>query len=159
MTNEQKQDFTLRISQANRSGLVLIKFEILFAYFDDICSAFEKDDREEVKTAVRHADAVLKSFQETLDFKYELAAQLYALYDFHRRQLAQIMIRRSLTPLEESRKMLEQTYEAFKKPASQDKSPVLMQNAQQVYAGYTYGKNKLNESYDFESSASRGFLV
>ncbi len=159
MTNEQKQDFTLRITQANRSGLVLIKFEILFVYFDDIHEAFQEDNREKLKAAIRHADAVLKSFQETLDFKYELSAQLYALYDFHRRQLAKIMIKRSLAPLEETRKMLRQTYEAFQKAASQDTSPVLMQNAQQVYAGYTYGKNKLNECYDLKSSISRGFLV
>ncbi len=31
MTKTQIQEFTRRITQANRSGLTLIKFEILFA--------------------------------------------------------------------------------------------------------------------------------
>lgn len=157
MTNERRQEFTRRITQANRSGLVLIKFEMLFEYFDDICRAFQEDDKQELTNGVHHADAVLKSFQETLDFKYEMSAQLFSLYDFHRRQLAKVLMKNSLEELEQSRKMLQQTYEAFKEAAKQDMSKPLMQNAQQVYAGYTYGKNDLNESYDIGSS--RGFLA
>ena len=77
MTNERIQEFTRRITQANRSGLTLIKFEILFAYFDDICKAFEEHDREGISKAVHLADEVLKSFQETLDFSYEISPRLY----------------------------------------------------------------------------------
>lgn len=157
MTKEQKQNFTRRITQANRSGLVLIKFEMLFVYMDDICTAFENDDQQALTNAVHYADAVLKSFQETLDFQYEIAGQLCALYDFHRRQLAKILMRHSLEELEQSRQMLQQLYEAFTASAQQDTSRPLMQNAQQVYAGYTYGKNDLNETYDIQSS--RGFLA
>lgn len=157
MTKEQKQDFTRRITQANRSGLVLIKFEMLFVYLDDVCTAFQKDDQQSMTNGIHYADAILKSFQETLDFSYEIAGRLYALYDFHRRQLAKALMRHSLKELEQSRKMLQQLYEAFAESAKQDTSGPLMQNAQQVYAGYTYGKNDLNESYDIQ--ASRGFLA
>lgn len=157
MTKEQKLEFTRKVTQANRSGLVLIKFEILFAYFDDIRAAFEKGDFENMTGSVRHADAVLKSFEQTLDFSYEISPRLYALYDFHRRQLAKVLMRHSLKELDQSRKMLESVYLAFAEAAKQDASKPLMQNAQQVYAGYTYGKNSLNESYDM--GTSRGFLA
>lgn len=157
MTKEQKQDFTRRITQANRSGLVLIKFEMLFVYMDDMETAFHADDQQLLTNNVRYADAILKSFQETLDFKYEIAGQLYALYDFHRRQLARVLMRHSLAELAQSRNMLQQSYKAFLASSEQDRSGPLMQNAQQVYAGYTYGKNDLNESYDIQSS--RGFLA
>lgn len=157
MTNERKQEFTRKIAQANRSGLVLVKFEMLFAYFDDICEAFQDNDTQRMKIAVRQADAVLKSFQETLDFNYEISPRLYALYDFHRRQLAKVLMRHSLEELEQSRNMLQQTYKSFQEAAKQDASKPLMQNTQQVYAGYTYGKNDLNESYDM--GTSRGFLA
>ena len=142
MTKEQKQDFTRRITQANRSGLVLIKFEMLFVYMDDMETAFHADDQQ---------------LLTTLDFKYEIAGQLYALYDFHRRQLARVLMRHSLAELAQSRNMLQQLYKAFLASSDQDRSGPLMQNAQQVYAGYTYGKNDLNESYDIQSS--RGFLA
>lgn len=157
MTKEQKQDFTRRITQANRSGLVLIKYEMLFVYIEDIQKAFQKKDQRELTNYVHYADAILKSFQETLDFQYELAGQLFALYDFHRRQLAKVLVRHSLKELEESTKMLQQMYQAFAASAKQDTSQPLMQNAQQVYAGYTYGKNHLNESCEIQSS--RGYFA
>ena len=118
MTKERKQEFTRRITQSNRSGLVLIKYEILFAYMDDIRTAYEENNREDLINGVRHADGVLKSFQETLDFSYEISGRLYAIYDFHRRQLAKVLIK---------------------------------------YAGYTYGKSDINESYD--TGSKRGFLA
>lgn len=157
MTNEQKQEFTRRITQANRSGLVLIKFEILFVYLDDAMQAHSDEDMEQFRLAIRHADAVLKSFEETLDFNYDLSAQLYALYDFHRRQIAKSLIRNSVEELQSSRSLLSQIYQAFQEAAKQDQSPPLMSNTQQVYAGYTYGKNDVNESY--QQDQSRGFLA
>lgn len=157
MTKERIQEFTRRITQANRSGLTLIKFEILFAYFNDICKAFEEHDKQGVSKAVHHADEVLKSFQETLDFHYEISPRLFALYDFHRRQLSKVLIRDSLDDLLQSKKMLQKTYEAFAEAAKQDTSAPLMRNAQQVYAGYTYGRNDINESLDVHSQ--RGFLA
>ena len=66
-------------------------------------------------------------------------------------------MRHSLAELAQSRNMLQQLYKAFLASSEQDRSGPLMQNAQQVYAGYTYGKNDLNESYDIQSS--RGFLA
>ena len=157
MTNEQKQDFTRRITQANRGELVVIKYEILFAYFQDAKDAYGADDRELFKQAVRQASVVLESFEETLDFKYEISSSLYAVYDFHCRQLSKAILHYSLKEVEEAEKMLRQLYEAFKEVAKTDDSKPLMQNAQQVYAGYTYGKNDINETYD--TQASRGFLA
>ena len=63
MTKEQKQDFTRRITHANRSELVLIKFEMLFVYIDDIYEDFQKEDQQQLTNHIRYADAILKSFQ------------------------------------------------------------------------------------------------
>lgn len=157
MTKEQKQEFTRRITQANRSGLVLIKFEMLFAYFDDIQAAYHADDKEAFVHGVHCADAIIKSFQETLDFNYEISPRLYSVYDYHRRQLAKVLMKHSIEELAQSREMLQKTYGAFQGAAKQDVSKPLMRNVQNVYAGYTYGKNDLNVSYDMGSS--RGFLA
>ena len=158
MTSEQKRDFTRRVANANRSGLMLIKFEILFVYMEDACAAFAADDSEGFKAAVRSADNVLKSFEETLDFTYEMSGRLYALYDFHRRQLAKALMRHSTEEIEESRRLLKQMYETFSEVAKQDQSAPLMRHAQQVYAGMTYGKGDLNENIDI-TEPSRGFLA
>lgn len=157
MTNEKKQEFTRRITQANRSELVLIKFEILFTYLDDARKGHTEGDYNGFKQAVHYADDVLRSFEQTLNFEYELSGSLYSIYDFHRRQLSKAILHNSTEELVQSREMLEQIYTAFQTVAKTDHSKPLMQNVQQVYAGYTYGKDDLNESYDTDSS--RGFLV
>ena len=157
MTDEQKKDFTRRISQANRSELVIIKYEILFTYLQDARTAHNTDNHEQFKQAVRQASLVLKSFEDTLDFKYEISTQLYAVYDYHCRQFSKAILHDSMQEIEQAEEMLKQLYEAFKEAAKTDSSAPLMQNAQQVYAGYTYGKNDINETYDTQTS--RGFLA
>ena len=76
MTSEQKRDFTRRVTNANRSGLMLIKFEILFVYMEDACAAFAADDSEGFKAAVRSADNVLKSFDGFMHYMIFTAGSL-----------------------------------------------------------------------------------
>ena len=53
----------------------------------------------------------------------------------------------------------EKLYDAFAQIAAEDTCEPVMQHAQAVYAGYTYGKNSLNEELFVDSGQSRGFLV
>ena len=41
MKKEQIVDFTRRISQANRSGLVVVMYDIFFTYLDDARAAYD----------------------------------------------------------------------------------------------------------------------
>ena len=45
MTKEMKQQFTLKITRANKSQLVVILYEMLLTYLDEAQSAHEKNDR------------------------------------------------------------------------------------------------------------------
>ena len=49
MRDEQKKEFTARIVNANRSNLVVIKYEMIFAYMDDARMDFEEGNWEQVK--------------------------------------------------------------------------------------------------------------
>ena len=44
MKKEQIVDFTRRISQANRSGLVVVMYDIFFTYLDDARAAYDAAD-------------------------------------------------------------------------------------------------------------------
>ena len=46
---------------------------------------------------------------------------------------------------------------AFQKVADQDHSQAVMQNAQPIYAGLTYGRTSLNENIGVDVSVNRGF--
>ena len=44
MTQEQKQEFTRRISQENHTGLILVLCDIFHTYGNDAIAAYEADD-------------------------------------------------------------------------------------------------------------------
>ena len=159
MTDEKKKEFTRRLSQCNASEMIVIQYDIFYAYLDDALAAFELGG-EPFKQAIRHADAVLARLQDSLDFKYDLAKQLYPLYNYSRRQLALAMATHKKKPLSNAKNVMDKLYDAFSRIAAEDDSPAMMQNAQTVVAGYTYGRHALNEaSFNADQTRSRGFLA
>lgn len=158
MTDEKKKEFTRRLTQCNASEMIVIQYDIFYAYLDDALETFELGG-EPFRTAIRHADAVLLRLQESLNFKYELAKELYPLYNYSRRQLALALATHKKKPLSNARNVMNKLYDAFSQIAADDDSPPMMQNAETVYAGYTYGKHALNEAAYDGSQSSRGFLA
>ena len=158
MTKEQIQQFTLRITQSNRSGIIVVMFEALEVYLKEIGE--NKDNYEAFKTSVRNAQNVIYGLSDALDFKYEISQGLYEIYDFLIRALEMVIIKKDTTEFPRLLKIVTSMRETFEKVHEQDESPVLMQNTQQVYAGLTYGRDSLNEtSGSNEGSGGRGYLV
>ena len=156
MTDEKKKEFTRRLSQCNSSEMIVIQYDIFFTYLDDAEAAFEKGGAPS-KQGIRHADAVLERLQDSLNFKYELAGQLYPLYNYSRRQLALAQATHKKKPVSNARNVMKKLYDAFAKIAAEDRSEPVMHNTQAVYAGYTYGRNALNEATIDTSRQNRGF--
>lgn len=158
MKKEQTLEFTRRISQANRSGLVVVMYDIFFAYLKDAREAYEGEDPEAYKNALRGGQRVTEELMSALDFSYGLAGELYRIYVFCRDALAQAMYKRDLAGVDTAERLMRRLYDAFEQVAAQDTSEPLMKNTQHVYAGYTYGRDDLVETYD-DTNRSRGFLA
>lgn len=73
MKNELKQDFTRRLSQCNAGEMIVIIYDILFAYLDDVKGAYEEDSHEQMKVAIRRAQNVLDELIHSLNFAYPLS--------------------------------------------------------------------------------------
>ena len=131
MKNELKQELTRRLCACNNGGLVLVMYDIYFGFSDDVKNALVSEDREALRKGVSDVQAALDELMGALDFKYPLAGQLYPLYSYCKR--------------------------LFSTAAADDKSAPLMDNAQKVYAGMTYGRGRLTES--FINDDNRGFLA
>lgn len=158
MKKEQIQDFTRRISQANRSELTLVTYDMFFAYTNEAKAAFAEDDWQACREAIRGAIRCVQELLDTLDFSYDLAQELYPLYRYSRDSLSETMYKKRLDGLDHAELVMGKLRAAFAEVARQDDSQPLMSNAQQVYAGYTYGKGDVVESYQTPDQ-SRGFLV
>ena len=54
MTNEKKQEFTLRVSQANKTEMLVIIYDIFLEYLEDAKKAKEKDDKDAILLAIKN---------------------------------------------------------------------------------------------------------
>lgn len=158
MDNATKQEFTRRITQSNRGQMIVVMYDICFSYLQEAREVYADGQMKAYKDAVKNADRVIARLQDTLDFKYELAGELYPLYTFCRKELMKSVYQQKTDGIENADKVLHNLYRGFVEAAAQDDSEPLMHNTQQVYAGMTYGKETINENYR-EPDTSRGFFA
>ena len=156
MTKECKQQFTLRITQANKTEMIVILYEMVLAYLSDAEEALGKGEIEAYRGALRRTRGCMEELLASLNLEYDLAGRLLSLYLYCNRELIKADIRRTAEPLAHVRMVIGKLLDAYRELAGQDTSGPVMQNSQAVYAGLTYGKNKLSEDVT-EESANRGF--
>lgn len=152
MQDTLKKDFTLRVTQANRTQLTVIIYEICLSYLDEAMTGENAADH------IAKARKCIDELKRSLNFEYELAGQLLHLYIYVNKLLARAAVSGRTEPLAEARGIVTKLHDAFVKVSEEDTSKPLTHNAQEVYAGYTYGKNDINVNISGNTS-ERGFLV
>ena len=155
MTKECKQQFTLRITQANSTQLVVILYEMLLQYLADGEQAAEDGQFLE---AVHKARGCINELLNSLRREYSPAAELSRLYLYCIRRLAQCEVKRDRSGLGEVRKVIAPLCDAYRQIQDQNTSGPVMNNSQTVYAGLTYGRNQLTENMA-DQGMNRGMLV
>lgn len=158
MTKEKKQEFTLRITQANKTGLIVILYDMTLAFLEEAKEAFDEGNIQEYKKGLEKAEGCLDELINSLHLEYEIALTLHSLYYFYKRQLATARIQEKKELMEPVANMIKELKQSYEKIASQDTSAPLMENAQAVYAGLTYGKGSLNVNLA-DQGTNRGFRI
>ncbi len=158
MTTELKQEYTLRITQANKTQLITILYELVLLYTDEAKEALEADKRMEYKAAIRKIRSCMDELTASLNFDYELAHNLLQLYLYINSELVKASTHYDKDNLEHVRMIIGQLHKAYAQIEGQDRSAPVMANTQTVYAGLTYGRNNLTENLA-DSAANRGFCV
>lgn len=156
MTDEKKKEFSRKISQASKTQLIVIMYEIVLAYTKEAeeevqkSGNWENKNREVYLFALKKARDFVNELASALDMRFPVSYQLINLYNYIRRCLIQAETRRDkeecLKKLSEVEKTIEKLHGAFSEVAKKDQSGSVIQNSQKVYAGLTYGPgSKLNE--------------
>lgn len=158
MTRELKQEFTLRITQANKTQLITILYEMVLLYIDEAEEALTVENKTEFRSAIRKIRGCMNELTESLHLEYELAQNLLQLYLYVNRELVQASSHFAKENLEHVRLVIGELQKAYQKIEDQDRSGPVMGNTQTVYAGLTYGRNTLTENIA-DPSANRGFCV
>lgn len=158
MTKELKQEYTLRITQANKTQLITILYEMALLYVDEAEEALTAGNRTELKNAVRRIQGCMCELMDSLHMEYEVAQNLLQLYLYVNREVAKAALYDNVENLEHVRPVLKKLAAAYKEIEAQDMTGSVMGNTQAVYAGLTYGKDTLAENMA-SPDANRGFCV
>ncbi len=145
MDQDKTKAYISKITQANRSELVVVIFELMLDSISLARNAFAEEDLELAEKELKRAQGFLQEMRGSLDFQYEISANLASLYRYVNEQFVKSIVRRRDVNLESCERVLKGLMESFQEVAKQDNSEPVMKNTQQVYAGLTYGKGTLNE--------------
>lgn len=158
MTKELKQEYTLRITQANKTQLITILYEMTLLYIDEAKEALAAGNRDDFKNAIRRIQGCMCELMDSLHLEYEVAQNLLQLYLYINREVARAALHNTPENLEHVRPLVEKLAAAYKQIEGQDETGPVMGNTQTVYAGLTYGREDLMENIT-DPAANRGFCV
>lgn len=158
MTNEQKQAFTLRITQANSTEMIVILYEMVLEYLNEYKEALTQEDVTAQSEANRKTRGCFRELIASLNMRYEPAPTLLQLYLYCIRRLANASVHKEEKAIEDIRRVVEPLREAYSQLAAENHQGAVMSNSQTVYAGLTYGRNSLTENVA-DQGTNRGMLA
>ena len=149
----------MRVTQASKSELIVIMYEMAVKYIDDGMAAINAGNTDEFRVNIKRAKAVVNELASVLDLRFPVSVNLLSLYTYMNNVMVKADITLKTDDLMRVRAMLEKLHAAFVKVSEQDNTEPLMKNVQQVYSGLTYSRNSLNESYASAADLKRGYRV
>lgn len=159
MRKEAIQGFTARITQASKSEMTVILYEMLLVELKEAREAYEISDLILFDKELKQAQRYVNELMATLDYRYAVAYELLSLYLYVNREIITAIMKRNPETLKSVEVVLNILLVGFEGVSKEDNSGPIMRNTQQLYAGLTYGKGKLNETSIDPNSNSRGFIA
>ena len=157
MEKEKLQEFAARVSQANRSELVVIIYEAALASIAEGKIQLEKKEIDKARKEIERAKGMLTELMGSLDMQYEISHYLRQLYIYAYHELCHGIALRQPELFNHASDILEALLTSFREVAKQDDSDAVMGTTQQIYAGLTYGRGSLNETTAMDAANNRGF--
>ncbi len=159
MKKELIQEFSMRITQASRSELIVIMYEVILNDIEYAKEAFAEGDTVTYEKELAHAGRFVNELMASLDYSIGLSYHLMSLYIFANKQLTAAKVQKQPELLDSVSEIFEKLLTGYQKVSEEDTSGPVMKNTQQIYAGLTYGKGTLNEMYVNMNESKRGFMA
>lgn len=159
MNKDAIKAFSVRVTQASKSELTVILYEMILAELKEAKEAFAKGDMTGFDKELKLSQKYVTELQATLNYSYSISYDLLSLYLFVNKRIIQAIIRRIPDSLDSAESIMNKLLKGFEGVSEADQSGPMMRNTQQVYAGLTYGRGYLNETKVDPNSRSRGFIA
>lgn len=159
MRKELIQEFSMRVTQASRSELIVIMYEVILNDIEYAREALEAGDTATYEKELAHAGRFVNELMSALDYSIGLSYHLMSLYIFANKELTTAKVQKQPELLDSVSEIFEKLLAGYRKVSEEDESGPVMKNTQQVYAGLTYGRGTLNEMYVNMNESKRGFMA
>ncbi len=157
MDSEKLRVYTARITQANRSELVVITYDLIIDSIESAKESFLKEDILNYERELKRVQKLLNELMGSLDYRFPISKDLFQLYSFCNRRVVSAFFKKEPEFLTSVISVIEKLRVGFEGVAKEDNSRPVMANTQKLYAGLTYGRNALDEVFLSANEAFRGF--
>lgn len=159
MEKEKLQAYSARIAQASRSELVVILYEMTLTELEEAKKAYRQENLNLFDRNLKKAQKYVSELMAVLDYRYRVSYDLLSMYLYINKRIITAIIKRNPVSLDSAEAVLAKLTDGFIGVSAADKSGPMMRNAQQLYAGLTYGRGKLNETSLDPDNRNRGFIA
>ena len=157
MTKERLQELAARVSQANRSELVVVIIEAVLESTASGKELLEAGEIEPARQELSRARGLITELMASLDMQYHISHYLRQLYIYAYHEICHAVAERKPELCDHATDIFKALLPSFEGVARQDTSGPVMQNTEQIYAGLTYGRGTLNETIGSALDGKRGF--
>ena len=158
MTQEKKQEYTLRITQANKTQMITILLEMVTDYLADAKESFNQGEKEVAFRYLGQAQNCIDELIKSVNRRVELGRIFNEIYIFSKKELILAEVTEDIDKAERVEEIFRNLSNAYRQIEKYDKSAPAMGNTQTVYAGLTYGRHSLNEEVAI-GSLNRGYMA
>jgi flagellar protein FliS len=108
---------------ASKEELTLMLYEGALKFANQAMTAIESKDYVKSNTLIMKVEDIIREFQMTLDFQYNISNDLNSLYDYMYGRLVEANMKKDLNILEEVRNMLREFRDTWKEAMNLAKQP------------------------------------
>ena len=106
------------IFTASKEELTLMLYEGALKFMNQAIDATEHNDMQKAHGLIIRVQDIIREFQITLDFKYEISNQLNSLYDYMHRRLIEANMQKDTGIMGEIRDMIREFRDTWKEAMS-----------------------------------------
>lgn len=158
MTKDKIQDFTFRVTTANKTEMIVILYDIGITYIDDAVSKLDCADFKGFRNEIGRIRNTLRELMNSVDTSNEIGANILKLYIFCSRELTSAFLNFDKNSLYHVANIFKNLKEAYEEVSKNDTSGPVMEHAETVFNGLTYNRDLRSESVS-NGSTNRGFLA
>ena len=154
MKRESIKTYSYRISQASKTQLVVIMYDMAQEYIQDALELLPSD-KDGFCRNIRQVKRIIDELSSTLD----ISKELFVLYMQAGKVLVACLANKNDEGLDKVIYMLKSLRKSFYEISKQDDSGPVLKNTQQVYAGLTYSSVGGSNEISTDPLSNRGYIV